>query len=232
MKKILILSLLSVIWFVSPAQTDAGRLINEGIALHDKGDLEAAVAKYNAAIQLEPDNYQAQYEKSLSLMSLKKYDEAEEILKKILKDARDPEYRQLAYINYGNIMDYRGEGKKSLKLYDQGIKEFPNGYLLYFNKGVTQAGMGESEDAAETFKLALQRNPYHASSHNGLGRMVSGGNRIAGMLSMFSFLLIESKGKRAEENRVLLNKLLMKGVSRTDSGHVHQYRYVHARQEK
>lgn len=200
---------------IAATAQEADNLIKAGIVLHDKNDLEGAITKYDAALKLEPDNYVAMYEKSLSLMNLKRHDDAEDLLKTILKKCKDPDYRRLSYVNYGTLLDYKGERKKSVKLYEQGIKEFPDSYLLYFNKGVTEAGMNEMADAIESFQHSVQRNPYHASSHNGLGRLVSGDNRISAILSLVSFLLIEPTGKRAEENLVLLNKFMNHGVTRT-----------------
>jgi tetratricopeptide (TPR) repeat protein len=83
------------------------------------------VAKYDAALKLEPSNGKAMYEKSYSLIELKKYAESAELLKTILKDSKDPEYRKLSYVNYGTVLDYMGDKSKSLEIYDKGMKEFP-----------------------------------------------------------------------------------------------------------
>lgn len=214
MKKLL--PLLLLVGFCSGVygQT-ADKLIAEGIALHDKNDPEGAIAKYDAALKLEPANYAAMYEKSLSLMELKRYSESEDLLKTILEDCKDKEYRRLSYVNYGTLLDYQKEPKKSIKVYEKGIKEFPDNYLLYYNKGITQLGVGDEDDAMESFKSAAARNPYHASSHNALARMVAGENRIPAILALLDFLLIESKGKRAQGNLELLNSLIMRGVKKT-----------------
>jgi tetratricopeptide (TPR) repeat protein len=198
------------------AQGTAKEFINEGVALHDKGEYNNALLQYDQALRLEPANYMAMYEKSYSLMALKRYDDATDLLKKVLKDSKDPDIRKLCYVNYGSILDYQGEGKKSIKIYKEAIKEFPDEYLLYFNKGVTEQGMNETEDAVESFKDALRKNPYHASSHNALGRLVAGESRISGVLSMVSFLVIEPTSQRGKQNMELLNKLLMKGIEKKD----------------
>jgi Tfp pilus assembly protein PilF len=198
------------------AQGTAKDFISEGIALHDKGDYNNALLQYDQVLRVEPNNHLAMYEKSYALMALKRYDEAADLLKKVLKDSKDPEVRKLCYVNYGSILDYQGEGKKSLKIYKEAIKEFPDNYLLYFNKGVTEQGMNEMEDAILSFKDALRKNPYHASSHNALARLVVAESRIASVLSLVSFLLIEPTTQRGKQNMELLNKLLMKGIEKKD----------------
>src|SRR5215204_2356214 len=116
MKKTVTLLGLCVCFFTSWSQTDVASAIQEGIVLHDKGDYDAAIEKYDIALRFDVSSHKARYEKSLSLMSLKKYHEAEQLLKQVLKEAKDPEYRRLAYVNYGTIRDYQGLPHESLKI--------------------------------------------------------------------------------------------------------------------
>ncbi|HKB44741.1 MAG TPA: tetratricopeptide repeat protein, partial [Chitinophagaceae bacterium] len=124
MKQLFISLLFTIAFNITRAQGDAKQLIGEGVALHDKGDFKGAIAKYDAALQVDPANSLAMYEKSYSLMALKKHNDAEELLCKILKESKDPDIRKLCYVNYGSLLDFEGKGKKSLKLYEDGIKEF------------------------------------------------------------------------------------------------------------
>jgi tetratricopeptide (TPR) repeat protein len=220
MKQTIISFLLVIFSHLAFSQGEADQLVKEGVSLHEKGDYTGAIAKFDAAIQLQPNHGEAMYEKSFSLMALKRYDEAADLLNKILKESKDPEIRRLSYVNYGTVLDYKGEKKQSLKVYEDGIKEFPQSYLLYFNKGITEVGLGYTDDAISSFKNSVRRNPLHASSHNALGILVADKNRIPGVLSMFSFLLIEPEGKRAEQNLAMLDKLIMRGISRKDDKNV------------
>lgn len=214
MRNLLTVCLLSLSQFVL-AQT-ADDFMKEGIDLHDKGEYQNALLQYDQALRLEPSNHMAMYEKSYTLMALKRYDESTDLLKKVLKESKDPGVRKLCYVNYGTILDHQGEGKKSIKIYKEGIKEFPDNYLLYFNKGITEQGMNETEDAIESFKSALKKNPLHASSHNALGRLVINQSRIAAVFSIMSFLIIEPATERSKLNMDLLNKLVMKGIDKKD----------------
>jgi len=220
MKQIIISFLLVIVSQLAFSQEEADQLVKEGVNLHKNGDYTGAITKFDAAIQLQPGHGEAMYEKSLSLAALKRYDEAIDILLKILKESKDPDIRRLSYVNYGTVLDYKGEKKKSVKIYEDGIKEFPKSYLLYYNKGITEAGLGYADDAVNSFKKSVRRNPMHASSHNALGILLADKNRIPGILSSFCFLLIEPEGKRAEQNLTLLNKLIMRGVSRKDEKNV------------
>ena len=220
MRRIVVLFVSLFIVTTAFSQDEAKTLIQEGIELHDKGDFEGAIAKYDAALKIEPFNGKALYEKSYSLMEIKKYVEAAEILKTILKESKEPEYRKLSYVNYGTVLDYMGDKSKSIEVYNKGMKEYPDFYLLPFNKGITQSGMNDEAGAIESFKRSVTLNPMHASSHNALGRANFETKRIPAILSLFTFLIIEQTGKRAEQNLSYFNQLLTRGVSKGENGNV------------
>ncbi len=78
MKRLILIFIFSFISGSLSAQQkeDAGKLVNEGIALEDSGRSEEAIAKYQQALELDKNNLQALAEMSYSLLTLKKYDEA------------------------------------------------------------------------------------------------------------------------------------------------------------
>ncbi|MFT3701902.1 MAG: tetratricopeptide repeat protein [Agriterribacter sp.] len=195
---------------------DIQQLIDEGIALHDKGEYVNAIKKYDEVLKLDAANCTALYEKSYSLMALKKYDESEKLVKQVLDDCKDADNRRMAFVNYGTLLDYKGDAKGALKIYEKGIKEFPDSYLLYFNKGITQGSKGDNEEAIKSYQKAIQLNPFHASSHNALARMEVGKSRVKAMIGLFTFLLIEPEGARAKQNLQLFDKLFMQGINQKD----------------
>jgi tetratricopeptide (TPR) repeat protein len=220
MKKTLILLGLCISFCISWSQTDVAIAIQEGIALHDQGNYEAAIEKYDIALKIDASSYKATYEKSLSLMSLKKYEEAEQLLRHVLKESKDPEYRRLAYVSYGTIKDFQGLPDKSIDIYNKGIKEFPESYLLHYNKGITLNGLGKKEESIASFKNSVRLNPYHASSHHAMAWLTSSENRIARLLALFTFLLIEPQSGRAKQNANELNRLLTQHISKNENGNV------------
>ena len=217
MKKLIILLLAFALVNPSFSQDDVNALIEEGIQLHDKGEYEAAIAKYDQVLKNNPSNTRALYEKSYTLMLMKKYEECESICIQLLKTN---DYRKEVIVQYGSLLDMTNRQKESLEVYNKGIKEFPDFFLLYYNKGITLSGLSRDEEAMESFQQALKHKPLHASSHNAIGRMIKKENRIPAIMAFVTFLIVEPQTERAAQNLNSLDALVTKGVQQKDSGNV------------
>ena len=109
MKKIILSIFLFVFTAVAIAQTDADQTINEGIGLHDKGEYESAIRKYDEVLKNDPGNARALYEKSYSLFHMKKYEECEVLCKQLLQGKL---YKKEVYVQYGNLLDMTNRQKE------------------------------------------------------------------------------------------------------------------------
>ncbi len=217
MRKILLLFTLFLFTLVATAQTESDQIINEGIELHDKGEYESAIRKYDDVLKSDPANARALYEKSYTLFHMKKYDECEVLCKQLLQGKL---YRKEVYVQYGNLLDMTKRQKESLELYEKGIREFPDYSMLYFNKGITLSGMERDDEAMLSFQQGVKLKPLHASSHYAIGKLSQGDSRVPALMALFTFVLIEPQSDRSKESIKILNKLMNKGISRTDSGNV------------
>jgi hypothetical protein len=218
MKTFLTLLLSSALATSSLAQSDPNQLIDQGIEFHDKGEYDSALAKYDQVLKADPSNGRALYEKSYTLIQMKRYDDCEAICKQMLQSGKD--YRKEIYVQYGNLLDVTNRQKESLELYDKGIKEFPDFNMLYFNKGITLSGMGRDDEAAVCFQQDAKLKPLHASAHYAIGKTIRNENHVPAFMSLFTFILMEPQSERSVEVLKLLNKLMTNGVTRKDSGNI------------
>ena len=221
MKKIILT--LSCIFLVSVmfAQSTAGSKVDEGIKLHDSGDFKGAIAKYDEVLAAEPDNIRALSEKALSLLSLGDFDQSIALCEETLKKHPGNTGLKIVYVTYGNALDAKKQPKKSINIYDRGIKDFPDFYQLYYNKGITLSGMEKYDDASESFQQAVQLNPKHASSHNAIGRIAHmNKERVPAILAFGRFLIVEPRGERAKQNAGKLLSLAGAGVKQTGENNV------------
>lgn len=197
----------------------AQKLVEEGIEYHDKGDYKTAISKYDDALKLDKDNLYALAEKSLSLFYSGENEKAANICKLALDKhgkTKDQDLQNI-YVTYGNSLDHLEKKDEAIKIFNKGIKEFPDYYQLYYNKGITLVKDPKTlEEALVCFQEAIIKNPNHASSHNALGRMLkSQDKRIPSILAFCRFLTIEPNSKRASENLDFLNSYINENVSVT-----------------
>lgn len=217
MKKILVIIFtLTINFALSQNKIAAEKLVDEGVALHDKGNYDEAINKYNKALELDKDNIFALTEKAFTLNSLNKYDESIAICKlAIEKYPKDNSLKNI-YVTYGNALDELKKSDESIAIYNEGIKEFPEYYQLYYNKGITTARTGKFDDAILSFQHALLINPKHAGSINAIAKLENiNGHKIPAILSYCRFLIIEPQSQRAKENLNSLKELMSSNVKKT-----------------
>jgi len=182
--------------------------------LHDAGRYEEAIAKYRAALQAEPESVEAAYEIAHSQFALKQYPECVATAAPLL-DRAGP-LKALVYVVLANCHDLAGDPKKALRLFEKGMKQFPEDAVLPFNAGITRARRDEWPEARKLFQRAIGNDPLHRSAHLHLGLAYRvGGYRVQSILAFLRFLSLETDGPRAQgaANDILV--LLGAGFSKT-----------------
>jgi len=130
-----------------------------------------------------------------------KYDDAIECCKRVIAAHPGESDLKAVYVTYGNAYDELKKTDKSIEVYDAGIKQFPDYYQLYFNKGISLSSVKKYDDAILCFQKSMMCNPKHASSHNALARMLKIKNKhIPALLAYSRFFVVEPQSKRAKEN--------------------------------
>lgn len=213
MKRFLLLILFPVLSF-SQNKNEAKVKVNEGIVLHDEGKYNDALDKYEEALKLDKNNLIAISEKAMTLEALKKYDEAIELCKLAINIYPKEDIKTI-YITYGNSLDHSKRTKDALKIYDEGIKKYPNYYQLYFNKAITLVNDKQIEKSLELFQKSATLNPNHLGSLNALAAL-NRDKRIISILASLRYLSIDNKTSRAKGNLDSVVDLMQKGVTQTD----------------
>lgn len=192
-------------------------LMGQGISLHDKGDYSGAIAVYDKVIEQDKKNYTAYEEKSLSLQAAGKYEECVDWSKLTLKRFKKSEVKAGLYINYGTALDMLKKSAEAIKVYQMGIDDYPDIYLLHFNKGVTEYGDKNYENATVDFKHSLDIKPAHPGSNIYLGYSIYTDNKIAAIMAFATGLIVEPQGDRAVRTLKSLNTLLTSNIKKEDS---------------
>lgn len=219
MKRTLLLQLLLAGLLSGYSQTPEEQvktLLKEGVALHDEGKYTEAIAKYDQALQLDKNSVSASLEKAMTLFYQQKYQEAIELCKKTIKKNKGHKELYTGYVTYGNALDLTGKKKDAVKIYNEGIEQFPDYFQLYFNKGVTLSTMSQFQEALSSFELAVQKNPEHASSHSGIARLnLALKKQMPAYMAFARFLAIEPASKRSVDNFKLMRNLFVANTQQT-----------------
>ena len=216
---LLIFPLFSTLLFAQQKEV-ADRLVNEGVDLQDKGEVDSALANYKQALLLDKDNLLALSEMAYSYLSLNKFDEAASFAKKAIKTHPNDPVIKSAYVCYGNALDGMGKTGKSIDIYDEGIRLFPEYFQLYYNRGISLNKLNKTEDAIRSFQRSVTLNPNHASSHNAIGHMLFNKNNIPSLLAFCRFLILEPTGKRSAGNLENVKNIMGAHITKKDEKNI------------
>lgn len=181
------------------------------IALHDRGQYDAAIAAFRDLLAEHPDDSTLHCEMANSLLAGGKADEAAEHAERGLD--LPGANRAFCSTILGSALDARGDLKKGEKVFRKAIKESPDVAMLHFNLGVNQSSQGRMPEAIEEFQASLSLNPRHASSWRALAISWQGQRLRPRAFAAFArFLALEPTGPRAEEAARQLGPLLFRGV--------------------
>lgn len=212
---ILMMSLLSFTGLIAQnAETDA--LLEEGIRLHDKGDFQGAIARYDAILEQIPDDFGAMTEKSMSLFMSGKNEQCIDLCEHIIKVHKAEENLYLVYTTLGNALDNAGKPKEAIDAYERGIERFPDHYMLHFNLGITYMREGDADRGIASLIRDLQVNPYHPGGNYALGvALLTMDRRGAALLALSRLVVLEFGTDRTEMALGLIQQILAGNAEKT-----------------
>ncbi len=187
----------------SAAQQDV-ELVNSGQIMAE-GNFYYALGKYSKAANLykkvgRSDTnyvdilldlclaYSADKEDSLCLITAKRGLAVESTIR--------GDFFNLAGISLREMKKY----DEAIKMFDDGIAEYPYLYLLQYNKGKTYYEQKKFMEAEKCFQESVRLNEYHATSHYFLGKAaLDQGRPIAAILSFEFYLILTTSDERADK---------------------------------
>lgn len=201
------------------AQPEQEALLNEGVKLHDSGDYDGAIKKYESILSANPDNISAIYETGFSYFAKKDYKKALEMSQKGSEYASDllPQF----YMQIASCSNQLGDSKKAIDIYKKTIKEFPQTRLLNFNLAIAYVKLKKEDLAISSLKDELYLTPAHPTSHLLLGQLFRGNDyRIPAIFALSRFLVLEPQSGRSVDALAALQKLINGGVVAKDEKNI------------
>ncbi|MEZ5045974.1 MAG: hypothetical protein R2831_03175 [Chitinophagaceae bacterium] len=201
MKKYVPIIVSFLITYVAQAQEkfgliDSRKIIQEGIALHEKEKYADAIKEYQK-VPINDTNYiLAQYEIALSARIDKQYALAKEASKNALN--RGPSKFDFdIWNNYGSIYDEEKKYDSANYIFNKMMSMYPNSHRAIHSLGVNYLLQEKADSAFHYFKKALMLNPYNVNTHYTLGNLAfENGYPIQAMMSYAMAILLEPNGYR------------------------------------
>jgi tetratricopeptide (TPR) repeat protein len=171
------------------------RLINEGVDLFDQGDYDAAIKKYEKAIDLNPKNMAARYELAYTWYTkgdFKKAIEHSQVVVQVKKD-----YWIDAIVIYGASYENLGKSKRAIKIFEEGLKERPDHAQLRYNAALSYFNLKQYDLAERYLTIAVEQDKANTSAHLLLANVeLVRGEKLKSMMALYYFLLLEQNTDR------------------------------------
>lgn len=109
-------------------------LVRKGNRAYDKGRYERSIERYERALGVSPDNYEATYDLGNALFRAERYDKAAEMLGKAAADTlRTPGERAEAWFNLGNAQLAQQKLQDALESYKNSLRMNPSDEQAKYN---------------------------------------------------------------------------------------------------
>lgn len=195
------------------------QLVKEGVQLNDQRKYADAIAKYNEALKIDPENAQANYEMAFTLLSSGKGNDGIPYAEKAIEKSNSLQFKAACYDMLGSIYDSDHQTQKAIEAYKNGIQTNPKYQRLYYNLGLTYFRNKQFAEAETNAIEAIKLDPKHASSLRMYALVTFHQNKRANALMGFcSFLLLNPRGPQAAEAFVNIRHILQGGVLKDASG--------------
>ena len=198
--------------------TEQEAVLRAGIDLHDKGEFDGAIAKYQEVLAKSPANVTALFELAFSYLSKKDYDRS-------FATARTgAEYKSellpMFYDLMASSLDSRGEAEQAVEMYRKGIALVPDASQLYYNMAVTyRESLNRPNDARLALQKAASIEPLHPGVQLLLGQVYqSSGYTGPAFLALSTFLVLDPGGAQAMPGYGLWRAVLKGGVDPIPDG--------------
>ncbi|MCZ8126609.1 MAG: tetratricopeptide repeat protein [Microcystis sp. LE19-114.1B] len=145
----------------------ASELWHEKGLIHQMGkEYEQAIASYDRALEIQPDDHQAWCNRGNALDDLGRFEEAIASFDRALEiKPDDPE----AWYNRGNALKNLGRLEEAIASYDQALEFKPDDPEAWVNRGSALGNLGRFEEAIASSDQALEFKPDDHKAWNNRG---------------------------------------------------------------
>ena len=142
----------------------ASLLLELGNLMVAAKEYEAAIASYDQALKIKPDDQEAWYNRGYALGNLERLEAAITSYDQALKIKPD---KYEAWNNRGYVLRNLGRLEEAITSYDQALKIQPDLQEAWYNRGYVLRTLGRLEEAIASYDQALKIQPdYYQAWYN------------------------------------------------------------------
>lgn len=187
--------------------TEFYRLFDVASELGEKKEYGAAIAKWNEALTLSPDDAKAQSNLGVVLATVGRANEAVAHYRKAIES--EPDYPD-AYTNMGIAMARAGKPEEGIPYLEKAAQLSPWDAKVHSNLGAALAESGRAADAIAECEKALQLRPGDSEAHANLAIALAKTGRLDEAIANFEKALVRDPDS-GEIHANLAGALLEKG---------------------
>jgi len=189
--------LLSLQFVNAQKQTYKCEKIYDAIKLVDEKKYNEGIVMLKECEKIDPKAYTYPYEIALAYTYQEDYKSAISQLEKI-KNYDNIEANYFALL--GNNYDYLNKPQEAIKIYDEGLKRFPNSGELFLEKGVVLEFDKKYSEAIQSYEKGINVAPNYPSNYYRAANIyLDSDNKLNGLMYGEVFLNIERTTDRTKE---------------------------------
>lgn len=216
----MVCSTFALLWAFTPVPLvaeEVDSLLREGVRLHDQGEYEEAVERFQAALEIAPDHEIALYELGHTYGAMGEYELCVSTAQRGLDLEGRLEARLAAQV--ASCYSAWGKPKKALTVFRRGLDKHPDDVTLNFNVAVTLATQDQAREAIPHLKTAIREQPAYSSPYYLLGQLFAArGYNVPAIYSFMRFVGLEPNTNRSGHAASEVFRLLQLGVEETENG--------------
>jgi len=161
---------------------DPAALVQQGLTLHQRGDLDAAEKRYRAALARAPRQGDANHLLGLLLMERERYAEAAQHIQQAL--AAQPGHPVLLN-SMGEVVRRQGDFRAARPLFERALQASPRYPEAWHNLGKTLTAIGALPDAESALRRSLALAPGNPRANFDLGELLQKLKRLPEAVAYF-----------------------------------------------
>ncbi|MBF0194184.1 MAG: tetratricopeptide repeat protein [Magnetococcales bacterium] len=153
---------------VNNVEQNIDQLLQQGILLHQSGEIEKAIKSYKKVLKIQPNNPSAFCNIGVALMHQGKFKNAVESFKKAI--SFKPDYA-FAYSNLGAAQKELGDLTQAVLSYKKALAIQPEYAQAYSNLGLALKEQGDMDAGIKNLQKAVEIKPDYADARHNLSLM-------------------------------------------------------------